>query len=161
MLDDSTAKENPERVQQGLSLLRYNQYRSYEANPGDLILFPQDVPHYGTANHSPSSPRLVLFVAVKLSTDQKHDTNQLTRYNYYHYAFGSDSLEYAEALISCVQQKREMNPIGKLKQTGQSRSIRCLMRHNLWELYLSLLGDELRESWRKIGLRLYRSTRDR
>lgn len=73
-------------------------YHSVTVHLGDLLLFQQSVPHYGVANAG-VQPRIALFTALSSSVEAGQDDYQLFRWSYIEHAFGSDSREFAEALI--------------------------------------------------------------
>lgn len=57
-------------------LLEKDQYHSRMVIAGDMLVFRQSIPHYGTRNPSPQSPRVVLFSIYTPYTDPHQDEYQ-------------------------------------------------------------------------------------
>ena len=72
-------------------------YHSVRVEAGDVAIFRQTTPHYGTRNDT-NAPRTVLFSILTPFNDAEQDEFQVFRWMYIGWAYGSQSRQFAQAL---------------------------------------------------------------
>lgn len=89
---------------QAVSPKYWTHFTHFDVEPGDMMIFAEDVVHRGIYNNS-TQDRKVLFM---LLTDDKNksDDYQVFEWNFVHDAFGPDSNQYRD----CLQRNQQYQP---------------------------------------------------
>lgn len=130
---------SPASMRQFAHLLDTDWFHSVPVFPGDMMIFSQRVPHYGTENPS-LSPRIALFGLLSTSFARSQDKFQMFRWRYMEEAYGPQSLQFAHALVDDAAQR----PLFRFDAAALISAYGCLVKHRLWGEYCdaSPLGDQ-------------------
>jgi hypothetical protein len=105
-------------------------YHSVRVEAGDIAIFRQTTPHYGTRNDT-NAPRTVLFSILTPFNGLEQDEFQVFRWMYIERAYGAQSREFAQAL----HDDREHGPLEQYnRRTKDGRAaltaaLKCLQQY--------------------------------
>ena len=158
--DPDTAPE--EQLRRGVTeVFAYSNYESFPASFGDLFVFRQNLPHFGTACPPGVSERRLLFCEYTIREDiqLREKGNQKFRFNFFWSAFYSDipphsTLPYAQALVDSIASGRTQ-PLRHLYDKDKAEAIRSLKRHELLVEYLKYVPDSVTRQEIKTQARKY------
>ena len=121
---------NPASMRQFAPLLSPEWFHSVAVFPGDMMIFSQRTPHFGTENPS-LTPRIVLFGLLSESSAVSQDKFQMFRWRYMEEAYGPQSERFALALVEDAAQR----PLFRFDAQALISAYGCLVKHNLWDDY--------------------------
>ena len=117
-------------------------YQSRPVAPGDMLIFPQTTPHYGTHNRAIIS-RVTLFSILTPFTGSLQDDYQLYYWMYVESAFGVHSVEMARALY----QERAELPLSRLVDNAHGRNAHDIYLGTLLRWNYARVTDAKQRSW--------------
>lgn len=133
--DDLSFSNDPATMRSVAHLLAPEMYLSQKLFPGDIIFFRQSTPHFGVENTCTVGDRVMLFAVLSPSSEVGQDKEQVLPWLFVRDAFGADSREFAQVLVSY----RVHDPIYRLRRDEGRSSAEdaddCLRRHSLFTLY--------------------------
>ena len=118
-------------LQQKAHLLDSDWYHSVTITAGQVLIFRDSVPHFGTRNGLTGIDRRVFFSMMSPSRSDDQDASQIFKWSYIADAFGEESLEYARALVDA----RKFKPLLRLSPASEEAAIQCLKAHGLYKQY--------------------------
>ena len=118
-------------MQQYAEFLSPDWFHSVPVFPGDMMIFSQRTPHFGTSNPSPL-PRVALFGILSASASMSQDQFQMYRWRYMEEAYGPRSLAFARALVDDAAQR----PLFRFSAPKLLSAYGCLVTHKRWSAYL-------------------------
>lgn len=101
-------------------LFERSAYHTIQVQAGDMMIFAQSTPHYGTENPI-SSRRIAIFSILSPSTEDGQDDFQLYRWQYVQRCFGAGS----EMLAKVLYLDREHDPMGHCPATPDGQSTKA------------------------------------
>lgn len=123
--------DNPAELRRNAYLLDPEWYHSVPVFAGELAIFLQHVPHFGVRNRS-SQNRVVLFTMLSPSNEAAQDDHQFFRWMFMAEAFGTNSKQFAEALV----ENKQYSPLQRYYTLSHRKIAEaCLRKHQLFTAY--------------------------
>jgi hypothetical protein len=126
-VDDVASRD----LQKVCHLLEPEWYHRVRATKGQVLIFPESIPHHGTCNTREAGNRRVLFSMWSPEKRTDQDEYQMYPWMVNAQAYGADSIETAQSLVSNARHQ----PLDRMDPISRREYAHCLTKHRLRQAY--------------------------
>jgi hypothetical protein len=135
--DDLSFSDDSTKMKAVAQLIDDGCYESQPVESGAIVIFRQSTPHFGVANTMPQGNRVVLFSMLSPLNQWGQDQKQVMPWLYVGYAFGWESRQFAQALVT----SKEHSALEKVERdqgkANHQIALACLRRWGLEKAYFA------------------------